>query len=246
MSNRMTADIEATYDKIVDQYVAHIYDELRHKPLDRQLLDRFSSRVHGAGMSCDIGCGPGHVARYLHEQGAKICGLDLSQGMIERARHLNPGIEFQQGDLLALNVADGTWAGLVSFYSIVHIPREEVVRALCELKRVLNPGGLLLLAFHIGDDQIHRDELWGHEVSIDFLLFRPDEMAGYLRSAGFEIEEIVLRNPYPDVEHQSRRAYIFAQKPRESVKATLCSSSGEGEHRTEDTEGTEDTEDMGR
>jgi len=133
--------------------------------------------------------------------------------MIERARRLNPGIEFRQGDLLALNVADGTWAGLVSFYSIIHIPREEVARALCELKRALRPGGLLLLAFHIGDDLIHRDELWGHEVSIDFLLFHPDEMAGYLRSAGFEIEEIFLRDPYPDVEHQSRRAYIFAQKP---------------------------------
>jgi SAM-dependent methyltransferase len=212
MSNRKIGDIEATYDKIADQYVAHIYDELRHKPLDRQLLDRFALRVRGEGVSCDIGCGPGHVTRYLHEQGVEVCGLDLSQGMIERARRLNPGIEFQQGDLLALNVADGTWAGLVSFYSIVHIPRGEIVRALRELKRVLRPGGLLLLAFHIGDDLIHRDELWGHEVKIDFLLFRPDEMAGYLRSAGFEIEEIVLRDPYPDVEHQSRRAYIFAQK----------------------------------
>jgi SAM-dependent methyltransferase len=213
MSDRVSGDIEATYDKIADQYVAHIYDELRHKPLDRQLLDRFALRVRGAGMSCDVGCGPGHVARYLYQEGAEVCGLDLSQGMIERARRLNPGIEFQQGDLLALNVADGTWAGLVSFYSIIHIPREEVVRALSEFKRVLLPEGLLLLAFHIGDDLIHRDELWGHEVSIDFLLFRPDEMAGYLRSAGFEIEEIVVRDPYPEVEHQSRRAYIFAQKP---------------------------------
>ena len=40
-------------------------------------------------------------------------------------------------------------------------------------------------------------------------------MAGYLKSAGFEIEEIVERDPYPEVEHQSRRAYIFARKERE-------------------------------
>jgi SAM-dependent methyltransferase len=195
--------------------VARIYDELRHKPLDRQLLDRFALSVRGAGLACDMGCGPGHVARYLREQGVEVCGVDLSFGMIERARRLNPGIEFQQGDMLALDVANGTWAGIAAFYSIIHIPRGEVVRALCELKRVLRMGGLLLLAFHVGDDMIHRDELWGRKVCLDFLLFRPDEMVAYLRSAGFKIEEIILRDPYPDVEHQSRRAYIFAEKATE-------------------------------
>ena len=195
--------------------MARIYDELRHKPLDRQLLDRFALSVREAGLACDMGCGPGHVARYLREQGAEVCGVDLSFGMIERARRLNPGIEFQQGDMLALDVANGTWAGIAAFYSIIHIPRGEVVRALCELKRVLGMGGLLLLAFHIGDDMIHRDELWGRKVCLDFLLFRPDEMVAYLRSAGFKIEEIILRDPYPDVEHQSRRAYIFAEKATE-------------------------------
>jgi SAM-dependent methyltransferase len=213
MSDRTINNIQATYDKVADEYVARIYDELRDKPLDRQLLDRFAARVQGAGLTCDLGCGPGHVARYLQEKGAEICGLDLSYAMVERARYLNPGIKFQQGDMLALDVADAAWAGIVAFYSIIHVPRKEVVRALCELKRVLRPGGLLLLAFHIGDDLIHRDELWGHEVCIDFLLFRPEEMTDYLRSAGYEIEEILLRDPYPDVEYPSWRAYIFAKKP---------------------------------
>jgi hypothetical protein len=71
----------------------------------------------------------------------------------------------------------------------------------------------LLLAFHIGDETIYLDEWWDQPVSVDFFFFRPDEMAGYLRAAGFEVEEIVEREPYPDVEHQSRRAYIFARRP---------------------------------
>lgn len=160
-----------------------------------------------------MGCGPGHVARYLHERGAQVCGIDLSPDMVERARRLNPGIEFRQGDMLALDAADGAWAGIVAFYSIIHIPRGDVVRALRELRRVLRPGGLLLLTFHIGDTIIHLDEWWGHKVCVDFFFFRSDEMAGYLKSAGFEIEEIIERDPYPEVEHQSRRAYIFARKP---------------------------------
>jgi hypothetical protein len=72
---------------------------------------------------------------------------------------------------------------------------------------------LLLLTFHIGDEIKHLEEWWGHKVCVDFLFFRSDEMARYLKSAGFEIEEIIERDPYPDVEHQSRRTYIFARKP---------------------------------
>jgi hypothetical protein len=80
------------------------------------------------------------------------------------------------------------------------------------MKRVLRPGGLLLLAFHVGDETVHLDEWWGQAVSVDFHFFRPQEMADSLRAAGFEVEEVVEREPYPDVEHQSRRAYIFARK----------------------------------
>jgi hypothetical protein len=72
---------------------------------------------------------------------------------------------------------------------------------------------LLLLSFHIGDNTIHLDEWWGHEVCIDFFFFQSAEMESYLTSARFEIEEIIEREPYPDVEHQSRRSYIFARRP---------------------------------
>lgn len=206
-------DVAGSYDRVADEYVARIYDELRHKPLDRQLLDRFADTVREVGLACDMGCGPGQVARYLQERKARVCGVDLSSEMVVRARRLNPGIDFQQGDMLALDVKDEAWAGIAAFYSIIHIPRGEVVRALHEFRRVLRPGGRVLLTFHIGDEVKHLEEWWGHKVCVDFLFFRSDEMAGYLKSAGFEIEEIIERDPYPDVEHQSRRSYIFARKP---------------------------------
>ena len=161
-----------------------------------------------------MGCGPGHIARYLHEQGVQVCGVDLSGEIVERARRLTPGIEFRQGDMMALlDTPDETWAGIAAFYSIIHIPRADLPCAFRELRRVLRPGGLLLLSFHIGDDTIHLDEWWGHKVCIDFFFFRSAEIAGYLTSAGFEIEEIIERDHYSDVEHQSRRAYIFARRP---------------------------------
>ena len=213
MMNQEFKDVQNSYDRVAAEYVQRISGELEHKPLDRQLLDRFAMRFEGLGPVCDLGCGPGHVARYLHERGVPVIGIDLSPVMMEQARRLNPGIEFRQGNMLSLDIEDGAWGGIVAFYSIIHLPRSEIAAALAEMKRVLRPGGLLLLAFHIGDETLHLDEWWGQRVTVDFHFFRSEEMADSLRTAGFEVEEVVEREPYPDVEHQSRRCYIFARNP---------------------------------
>jgi SAM-dependent methyltransferase len=214
MGDGKVRDVQDTYDLIAEEYVARISEELEHKPLDRQLLDRFAGRVQARGPACDVGCGPGHVALYLQQRGVRVRGVDLSPVMVEAARRLNPGIEFTQADMRSLEIGDEILGGIVALYSIIHIPRPEVVAVLTEMRRVLRPGGLLLLAFHIGDDLLHLDEWWGQRVSVDFLFFRPEEMTGFLKEAGFQVVEVVERGPYPGVEHQSRRAYLFAEKPR--------------------------------
>jgi SAM-dependent methyltransferase len=168
--------------------------------------------VRGLGPVCDLGCGPGQIARYLHERGVDAFGVDLSPAMIEAAQRLNPGIHFEQGNMQALRAADGAWAGIAAFYSIIHIPRESVVSALRELRRVLQPNGLLLLAFHVGDEVVHLDEWWDKPVALDFVFFSLAEMEGYVREAGFVIEEVLERAPYETVEHPSRRGYIVARK----------------------------------
>ena len=208
-------DVELVYDRIADEYARRIYDELRHKPLDRQLLDRFAASVGGAGVVGDLGCGPGHVARYLKGRGTQVCGMDLSEGMLAKARKLNPDITFEHGDMRALPAKDNAWAGIAAFYSIVNLSSSDIVLALREMLRVLVPGGRLLLSFHVGEDHVHVEEdLWGFGVALETTLFRVGTIADFTRQAGFEIEEIVEREPYaPEVEYQSRRAYIFAHKP---------------------------------
>lgn len=205
-----TAD---SYDRIAADYVRRIYHELEGKPFDRATLDSFAARLRGRGTVGDVGCGPGHVAQYLADRGLDVIGIDLSPGMVAQAAALNPDISFRVGDMSALDEPDGSWAGIVAFYSIIHIPRESVVAALREICRVLKPGGLLLLAFHVGDEMIHLDEMWEQPVALDFWFYGAAEMAGYLERADFAVEEVVERDPYaPDVEHQSRRAYLLARK----------------------------------
>src|SRR5436305_13049902 len=109
---------QESYDRVAPEYAQRIADELANKPLDRELLARFGTEVEAteAHPACDLGCGPGHVAAYLHTLGVPVVGIDLSPGMVEQARALNPEVEFRQGDMSALDVPDGVFSGVACFY----------------------------------------------------------------------------------------------------------------------------------
>jgi ubiquinone/menaquinone biosynthesis C-methylase UbiE len=221
MDERILDAIQTSYDRVADEYARHIFSELEHKPLDRELLTRFAAAVKGKGEVCDMGCGPGHIARYLRDaDGAggsdhlDIFGLDLSAGMLKEARRLNPDIPFRQGNMLALDLPDASLAGIAAFYAIVNLSRESLPQVFREMARALQPGGLLLLSFHIGDQTLHRDEWWDRTVAMDFHFLQPLSVQRDLEAAGLAVEEVIEREPYaPGVEHQCRRAYIFARKP---------------------------------
>ena len=206
-------DVEASYDRVAEEYARRIYHELDGKPFDREILDRFADRVRGAGRMLDLGCGPGHVARYLHDRGVDVAGIDISGAMVRLARRLNPGIEFRKGDMRALESPDGSVAAIVAFYSIIHFPLPSLGAIFGEMRRVLARGAPLLLAFHAGKESIHLDEWWGHPVVLDFLFFDSQSVQAELLRSGLRIVEALERDPYPEVEHQSRRAYLLAEAP---------------------------------
>jgi ubiquinone/menaquinone biosynthesis C-methylase UbiE len=134
--------------------------------------------------------------------------------MIEEARRLNPDITFRPGNMLALDLRDASLAGIAAFYAVVNLPKASLPQVFREMARVLQSGGLLLLSFHIGDETIHRNEWWDRPIAMDFHFLQPPAVKCELEAAGLVIEEIIEREPYaPEVEHQSRRAYIFARKP---------------------------------
>lgn len=208
-------DTQTSYDRVALEYAEKFKDEMDFKPFDRQCLDRLALSVGDMGPICDLGCGPGQIARYLHRQGVDALGVDLSPAMVREAHRLNPEIPFHQGDMLSLPDSDDSWGGIAAFYCIIHIPRKQVPDALREMRRVLKPGGMLLVTFHIGDKIEHLDEWWGKAVNLDFAFYLPAEMQAWLIEAGFEVEETLVREPNPDVEVATQRAYVFARKPGE-------------------------------
>lgn len=215
MDPEITTALQASYDRVADEYAARFFGELAQKPLDRALLGCFAelARVIG-GPVADIGCGPGQIARYLRDQDLPAFGIDLSPRMVDLARRLSPDIPFHQGTILALDVADDAWGGIAAFYSVIHLPPGEIPLALTEFRRALRPGGPLLLAFHAGHERVHADEFLGHPVSIDFHFLDPEAVASQLTDAGFVLDARILRQPYAAaVEHPSQRAYLLAHKP---------------------------------
>jgi SAM-dependent methyltransferase len=160
---------------------------------------------------CELGSGPGQIARYLKDRGVDMCGIDLSAEMVRHATRLHPDIPFRRGDMLAPDLQPSSVAGIVAFYSIIHLRREDVPRALASMHEALQPQGRLLLAFHAGQGTIHREQWFDKPVSIDVTMFGAGEMTRYLEEAGFVVDEIAERPPY-EFEYQTSRMYVSATR----------------------------------
>ncbi len=173
------------------------------------LLDAFAADREGRGTVLDVGCGPGHVARYLSDRGADAAGVDLSPAMVELARKLNPGLMFSAGDMRALDVAENSLAGVVAFYSLIHISRPAVAAVLTGFRRALAGDGRLLLSVHGGTGSIHMDEFLGHKVPFEATLFNLGELVSLVESAGFWVDMARQRTPY-EFEHPTPRIYVGA------------------------------------
>src|SRR6267143_5535040 len=153
--NRTDPQLQSSYDRVAQDYAEEYFDELRQKPFDRELLDGFARSLRGEGEVCEIGCGPGQIARYLKDRGVNMLGLDLSAEMVKCARRLNSDIPFVHGDMLTLDLPEDSLSGIVSFYAIIHLKREQMTPALKGMHRALQPGGRLLVSFHGGEGELH-------------------------------------------------------------------------------------------
>jgi SAM-dependent methyltransferase len=203
--------VRESYDSAAEAYAEHLATELEHKPLDRHLLNRFAEALCGRGLVADLGCGPGHIAAYLHGEGVEVVGIDLSPEMVRVAAQRNPDLSFRVGDMRQLDLPDASLAGVVAFYSIVHFSPPDLGRVFRQMRRILERDGLALLAFHVGDQVVHVDDLYGAPVSLDFQFHDPGQVVEALGAAGLRVIEHVERAPYEGAEYPSDRCYLLAR-----------------------------------
>ncbi|MFI6053939.1 class I SAM-dependent DNA methyltransferase [Streptomyces violascens] len=205
------------YDTVATEYAERFRTVLEDRPLDRAILGAFAELVlaAGGGPVADLGSGPGRVTAHLHGLGLAVHGIDLSPRMVEMARADHPGVRFEVGSLTDVDAADGTLAGVLAWYSIIHTPKERLPEVMAEFHRVLAPGGHLLLGFQVGEEPLHLANPFGHQVALDFNRLSPDHIATLLKEAGFTVTTRARREP--EGAEAVPQAYLFARKEREAA-----------------------------
>jgi ubiquinone/menaquinone biosynthesis C-methylase UbiE len=194
------ANTSSSYDTVAESYAAMLRDLLANAPYERAALAAFAERVRlpeGDGRVADVGCGAGRITAHLHELGVNAVGLDLSPGMIEVARRDHPNLEFEVGTMTDLPYPDGSLAGLLAWYSLIHIPDDALAGVLAQFHRVLRPGAPLLLAFHAGTEtRLKTEGYGGHPMHVHVHHRTADDVASLLIGAGFTVEaRTVLSSP---------------------------------------------------
>ncbi|MGC7098486.1 class I SAM-dependent methyltransferase [Amycolatopsis lurida] len=143
MSTWLT-DTRTSYDTVADDYASQLRDAVAGDAYLRGALATFAEQVR-EGPVADIGCGPGHVTAHLAGLGVDAFGIDLSPAMIEVARRDHPGLRFEVGSMTELDLAPGSVGGVLAWWSLIHIPDDEIPLVLGHFRRVLRPGGPLLV-----------------------------------------------------------------------------------------------------
>ena len=201
------------YDAVAALYAQQFTDTLRDRPLERALLAAFaeSVRAGGEGEVADLGCGPGHVTAHLRGLGLRAFGVDASPAMIGLAREANPDLRFEVGSMAALDIADGALGGVLSRYSIIHTPPQDLPPVLAEIARVLAPGGQLLISCFATDDPAIPTQSFDHAV-VTAYRWSPDHLTGLLRDVGVSEVARVLCEPKPTDRRQFQELQLLAAK----------------------------------
>ncbi len=157
-----------------------------------------------SGTVLDVGCGPGHLTGYLRSLGVDATGIDLVPEFIAHAKATHPTGRYHLGSMTSLDAANDSVAGILAWFSLIHLPPGELAGVLAEFRRVLAPAGTLVAGFFDGDELAAFD----HKV-VTAYRWPADEFAGRLAEAGFA--EVERRHQPGDGTHRPYAAIAAVQ-----------------------------------
>ena len=147
MSDEAARHNQAAYDGIAGLYADHQAARGQSFP---DLMATFMARLPAGADVADLACGPARDGALLAEAGYRVTGIDRSAGMLAIAARALPG-RVLQGDLRFLPVSRGSLDGIWCCAALLHIPHDDTMTVLQEIRRVLRPGGHCALVTALGD-----------------------------------------------------------------------------------------------
>jgi ubiquinone/menaquinone biosynthesis C-methylase UbiE len=135
-------DAETYYDEFASWYERE-RGRGYHAFLDRMEIQAAAPYIEGKEI-LEAGCGTGLVLEGLARIARKAVGLDISAGMLDKAR--DRGLDVVKGSVTDLPFAADSFDAVVSFKVLAHVP--DLRRAISECARVTRPGGTMVLEFY--------------------------------------------------------------------------------------------------
>jgi 2-polyprenyl-3-methyl-5-hydroxy-6-metoxy-1,4-benzoquinol methylase len=179
-----TEQVRQSYASIADLYIEQFGTSQRVHPDDLAFIARHLAAQHGAVL--DLGCGPGHITGYLHALGVDATGIDMVPEFIHHARAAHPDGRYELGSIEHLDAAGHSVAGILAWYSLIHLSPQDVHGVLTEFRRAMVPAGMLVLGLFDGDEVAAFD----HKV-VTAYRWPADEISKQLARAGFaEVERL--------------------------------------------------------
>lgn len=142
--------VRNAYSARAQQYIELFDGDWDAHEADAGFITRHLAGLRGRVL--DLGCGPGYWSAYLHQQGLEVTGIDFVPEFIEHARAAHPGPTFQIGALGEVSAHSA--AGLLLWFSTIHLSPADIDAALAHCRQLLAPSGMLVLGFFASADEV--------------------------------------------------------------------------------------------
>jgi SAM-dependent methyltransferase len=186
-----TADFDTwkdTYRDEVQKVVAFSGQDADYfTELKARALTELAGRRVGdpAGLTAlDIGCGVGVTDRHLVGTFGGVIGVDIYEGVLQRAAHANPSVDYRLYDGSRLPLPDGSVDVAFAVCVVHHVPVARWGEFAAEMARVLRPGGVAAIFEHNPFNPLTRRVVSNCVFDEDAVLLRRRVAAGLLREAG--------------------------------------------------------------